>query len=56
MAAVSMARKRHLHQAQGVDFGFCFPRMLDGYLSVLNLWIMFLRVNQCTCPSDPLRL
>ena len=31
MAAVSMAHKRHLHQAQGVYFGFCFPQILDRY-------------------------
>ena len=29
MAAVSMDRKRHLHQAQGVDFGFCFSTDLS---------------------------
>ena len=41
MAAVSMAHKRHLHQAQGVDFGFCFStdlrQMLYRY-SVSNLF------------------
>ena len=41
MAAASMARKRHLHQAQGVYFGFCFStdlrQMLYRY-SVSNLF------------------
>ena len=38
-----MARKRHLHQAQGGDFGFCFSadvrlRLDKKLLSVLNLF------------------
>ena len=41
MAAVSMAHKRHLHQAQGVYVGFCFSadlrQMLYRY-SVSNLF------------------
>ena len=36
-----MARKRHLHQPQGVYFGFCFYCGYCDRYSVSNLWIIF---------------
>ena len=39
-----MAHKRHLHQAQGVYFGFCFYCGYRDRYSVSNLWIIFFRI------------
>ena len=45
---LSMARKRHLHQPQGVDGGFCFSTdviRIFCFKSVWHLWIIFLSTD-----------